>query len=141
MMETSHVAKLRDEKAAFPHAANNRVKALRQLFAWATSPEYGYAKKNPARDVGSLRSVNPDGIRAWTESEAARYEALGCRQARPADGALVWRDICRRQHGRSAKARLHRDKGRVADRQDSRTPDPAAATASTPRPSAIWFIW
>jgi hypothetical protein len=28
MMETSHVAKLRDEKAAFPHAANNRVKAL-----------------------------------------------------------------------------------------------------------------
>src|SRR5262249_19519687 len=44
-METSHVAKLRDEKAAFPHAANNRVKALRQLFAWATSPEYGYAKK------------------------------------------------------------------------------------------------
>jgi hypothetical protein len=39
MMETAHVAKFRDEKAAFPHAANNRVKALRQLFAWATSPE------------------------------------------------------------------------------------------------------
>ena len=39
MMETAHVAKLRDEKAALPHAANNRVKALRQLFAWATSPE------------------------------------------------------------------------------------------------------
>src|SRR5215467_13598544 len=30
MMETLHVAKLRDEKAAFPDAANNRVKALRQ---------------------------------------------------------------------------------------------------------------
>jgi integrase len=75
MMETSHVAKLRDEKAAFPHAANNRVKALRQLFAWANSPEYGYAKKNPARDVGSLRGNNPDGIRAWTESDALRYEA------------------------------------------------------------------
>jgi hypothetical protein len=40
-LETSHVAKLRDEKAALPHAANNRVKTLRQLFAWATSPEYG----------------------------------------------------------------------------------------------------
>jgi len=74
MMETPHVAKLRDEKAGFPHAANNRVKALRQLFAWATSPEYGYAKKNPARDVGNLRGNNPDGIRAWTESEAVRYE-------------------------------------------------------------------
>jgi hypothetical protein len=51
LMEPPHVAKLRDEKAAYPHAANNRVKALRQLFAWASSPEYGYAKSNPARDV------------------------------------------------------------------------------------------
>jgi integrase len=75
MMETPHVAKLRDEKAAFPDAANNRVKALRQLFAWAISPEYGYAKKNPARDVGKLPSLNPDGIRAWSEADAARYEA------------------------------------------------------------------
>jgi integrase len=75
IMETSHVAKLRDEKAAFPHAANNRVKTLRQLFAWATSPEYGYAKKNPARDVARLRGNNPDGIRAWSEADAAHYEA------------------------------------------------------------------
>ena len=75
MMETSHIAKLRDEKAAFPDAANNRVKALRQLLTWATSPEYAYAKKNPARDVGRLRSNNRDGIRAWSDSDAARYEA------------------------------------------------------------------
>lgn len=74
-MEVQHVAKLRDEKAAFPEAANNRVKALRQLFAWATSPEYRYATKNPARDVAKLRSKNPDGIRAWSEADAARYEA------------------------------------------------------------------
>jgi hypothetical protein len=45
MMETPHVAKLRDEKAAFPDAANNCVKALRQLFAWVIAPEYGYAKR------------------------------------------------------------------------------------------------
>jgi integrase len=75
LMEPPHVAKLRDEKAAYPHAANNRVKALRQLFAWAMSPEYGYAKKNPARDIGKLRGTNPDGIRAWTEADAVRYEA------------------------------------------------------------------
>jgi integrase len=74
-MEAQHVAKLRDEKAAYPEAANNRIKALRQLFAWATSPEYRYATKNPARDVGKLRSRNPDGIRAWSEADAARYEA------------------------------------------------------------------
>jgi integrase len=75
IMEPHHVAKLRDEKAAFPEAADNRVKALRQLFAWATSPEYRYATKNPARDVGKLRSKNPDGIKAWFEADAARYEA------------------------------------------------------------------
>jgi integrase len=73
-MEAQHVAKLRHEKAAFPDAANSRVKALRQLFAWASSAEYRYATKNPARDVGRLRSNNPDGIRAWSEPEAVRYE-------------------------------------------------------------------
>src|SRR5215471_4682574 len=74
-MEAQHVAKLRDEKATFPEAANNRVKALRQLFAWANLPEYRLATTNPAREVGSLRSKNPDGIRAWSEADAARYEA------------------------------------------------------------------
>jgi integrase len=74
-MEARHVAKMRDEKTAFPEGANHRVKALRQLFAWASSPEYRYATKNPAREVAYLRSNNPDGIRAWSEADAARYEA------------------------------------------------------------------
>ena len=74
-MEARHVARLRDEKATFPEAANNRVKALRRLFAWATSPEYRYAAKNPAHGVAKLRSNNPDGLRAWSESDVARYEA------------------------------------------------------------------
>ena len=108
LMEPSHVAKLRDEKAATPDAANNRVKALRQLFKWANSPEYGYAKRNPAREVSYLKSKNPDGIKAWTEADVEKYEArhpIGtkarlaldwlpyrrtsqrCRQAGPADGA------------------------------------------------------
>ena len=42
--------------AAFPEAANNRVKVLRQMFTWACSPEYGYAEKNPARDVARLHT-------------------------------------------------------------------------------------
>lgn len=74
-MEPRHVAKLRDEKAGFPEAANHRLKALRQLFAWACLPEYRYASKNPARDVTYLKSNNPDGIPAWSEADAARYEA------------------------------------------------------------------
>jgi integrase len=75
LMEPSHVAKLRDEKAATPHAANNRVKAIRQLFKWASSTEYGYARKNPAREVSYLKGANPDGIKAWTEGDVAAYEA------------------------------------------------------------------
>jgi integrase len=74
-MEPRHVAKLRDEKAALPEAANARVKALRQLFKWACSDEYRYATKNPARDVEYLRSNNPDGFRAWSEKDVAKYEA------------------------------------------------------------------
>src|SRR5690348_12929531 len=74
-MEPRHVAKLRDEKASFPEAANHRLKALRQLFAWACLPAYRYANKNPARDVTYLQSNNPDGIPAWSEADAARYEA------------------------------------------------------------------
>src|SRR5258708_17960026 len=74
-MEPRHVAKLRDEKVGFPEAANHRLKALRQLFAWACLPGYRYANKNPARDVTYLQSNNPDGIPAWSEADAARYEA------------------------------------------------------------------
>jgi integrase len=74
-MEARHVAKLRDEKADFPEAANNRVKVLRQLFAWACLPEYRHAEKNPARDVTKLPSANPHGIPAWTEADAVYYEA------------------------------------------------------------------
>src|SRR5205809_186609 len=74
-MEPANVAKLRDEKAAFPEAANARVKALRQLFAWASSPEYRYTDRNPAREVAYLKSNNPDGFRAWSEGDVAKYEA------------------------------------------------------------------
>jgi integrase len=74
-MEPHNVAKLRDEKAAFPEAANARVKALRQLFAWASSSEYRYATKNPAREVEYLKSNNPDGFRVWSEADVEKYEA------------------------------------------------------------------
>ncbi len=74
-MEPRHVAKIRDEKAATPEAANSYVKALRQLFVWACLPEYGHATKNPARDVGYLKSHNPEGHRVWSEEDVAKYEA------------------------------------------------------------------
>ena len=74
-MEPRHVARIRDEKADLPEAANARLKALRQVFSWATSPEYGYAHSNPARDVSYLKSGNPDGFHTWTKDEIRQFEA------------------------------------------------------------------
>jgi integrase len=135
MMETPHVAKLRDEKAAFPEAANNRVKALRRLFAWASSPEYGYATRNPAREVAKLSSKNPDGIRAWSEAEAARYEArhpIGTK-ARLAFDLLLYTGVRRSDVVRLGpqmerrQAGVQRGQGQFADRQSSRIAHSATA--------------
>jgi integrase len=63
---------LRDRKAAKPHAANNRLKAIRYVFAWATEAEHISA--NPARDVALIRAPS-DGHHAWTTEELERFEA------------------------------------------------------------------
>ncbi len=73
-MKARHVRLLiRDPKAATPEAANGRVKALRQVFAWATDPTVEYAKTNPARDVKMLASNNPDGFHTWTREEIHQF--------------------------------------------------------------------
>lgn len=74
-MELRDVTKIRDEKASAPEAANSRIKTLRQLFKWACSPEYDYARRNPARDVPYLKPKNPDGHHAWTIEEILQYRA------------------------------------------------------------------
>lgn len=71
-MEPRHVREIRDEKVATPEAANSRVKALRQLFAWAN--EAGIATTNPAREVPYLASAS-DGFHTWTIEEVQAFEA------------------------------------------------------------------
>lgn len=72
LMEPRHVRRLRDEKSEFPEAANMRVKALRQVFAWAV--EAGYAEKNPAREVPYIRTGS-EGHHAWSIDEIEAYSA------------------------------------------------------------------
>lgn len=67
-----HVRILRDRKAATPEAANSRVKALRQVFAWAVKPEVEEAKGNPARDVPYIRTGS-QGFHTWTLDELRRF--------------------------------------------------------------------
>ena len=72
-MEAAHVQiKIRDAKAKFPAAANARVMALRQVFAWAVTA--GHADSNPARDVPLLGANNPEGVHAWTIDEIRQFE-------------------------------------------------------------------
>ena len=63
---------LRDRKADKPNSGNNRVKALRRIFAFAV--EHEHVEKNPARDVPYLR-INSDGFHSWWVDEVERYEA------------------------------------------------------------------
>lgn len=70
MMEERHVRELRDERADRPGAANNVLKALGPLFAWAK--EAGHVSTNPVRDV--KRFGAGAGWHTWTDDEIARFE-------------------------------------------------------------------
>lgn len=63
---------LRDRKAGVPNAANQVVKAIRQVFVWAIETENATA--NPARDLPYL-GVSGEGHHTWTVDEVRQYEA------------------------------------------------------------------
>ncbi|MGV8856906.1 MAG: site-specific integrase [Devosia sp.] len=65
---------LRDRKAETPEAANSRVKALRQVFAWAVQPTVELAATNPARDVPYFKPSGA-GFHSWTIDEVEKFEA------------------------------------------------------------------
>ena len=67
------VGVLRDRKANFPDAANNRLKAIRCVFKWGIENEL--VASNPARDVLRLRT-RADGYHTWTPEEIAQYERV-----------------------------------------------------------------
>jgi integrase len=71
-MEARHVEALRDVKAKTPEAANARIKALRQVFAWAVKQKL--VRSNPALEVEYLKTGS-QGWHAWTIDEVRQYEA------------------------------------------------------------------
>jgi integrase len=85
---------LETPKLKTPEAANARVKALRQVFAWALKQKL--AKSNPALEVEYLRTGS-QGWHAWTIDEVSQYEArhpLGTR-ARLALALLLYTGVRR----------------------------------------------
>jgi integrase len=71
-MQQKHVRILRDEKAALPGAARNRLKALRALFRWAV--EMGKAPHDPTHDVRPIQYLSK-GHHSWTEDEIIKFES------------------------------------------------------------------
>lgn len=71
-MRAKHVRAVRDEKIGLPEAANSRLKALRQVFAWALVEEH--VSTNPTAGVEFLPG-NADGFHTWTVGEVRQYEA------------------------------------------------------------------
>jgi integrase len=64
---------LRDRKADKTEAANGRLKALRGLFAFAVSDKSIPMKRNPAKEVGYLKSKKKGGFHTWSTEEVAIY--------------------------------------------------------------------
>lgn len=67
-----HIMARRDAMADRPEAANEFVKALRQLYAFAV--DVRLADHNPARDVKLIASTG-EGFHAWSETEIAQFAA------------------------------------------------------------------
>ncbi|WP_265516507.1 tyrosine-type recombinase/integrase [Nitratireductor luteus] len=72
-MTAQAIRVIRDRKSSLPEAANGRVKAARQVFAWGLENETTAVLANPARDVKYLKG-NPDGFHTWTIEEVRRFE-------------------------------------------------------------------
>jgi len=85
---------LRDRQTAMPNMANERVKALRHLFKWATEQEY--VDVNPSKDLLGL-ACRTEGHHTWTVEEVAQFEArhpTGTK-ARLALALLLWTGVRR----------------------------------------------
>jgi len=74
LLETKHVRRMRDLKAAQPEAANARVRALRAVFGWATLPGVELATTNPAKDVPYIERKG-EGFHSWTDREIDQFVA------------------------------------------------------------------
>ena len=108
----------RERRAATPHSANNFLKAMRGLFAWAV--EFKHVEVDPTKGVPLLKGRNDeDGFHTWTEEEVARFEArwpLGTRE-RLAFDVLLYTGLRRgdavrlgRQHVRDGVLMLRTEK-------------------------------
>lgn len=73
-LKARHLRKIRDEMIDRPGAANNLLKALRQVFKFAVN--YDYLDINPVIAIDRLKPKNKDGFHAWTLDEVAKFKKM-----------------------------------------------------------------
>jgi hypothetical protein len=74
LLTPRHVRMLRDERTDQPGAANQRLKALKALFAWACEEKPEIAPQNPTWGVRKIKYAT-DGHHSWTAEEVEQYRA------------------------------------------------------------------
>jgi integrase len=123
-MGADAVEVLRDRKIDLPGAANNRLKAIRQVFKFGMRKKHSdgkpYVLNNPARDVEKFR-YGSTGFHSWSPEEVRQFEhrhPVGTK-ARLALALLLFTgqrrgDVIRfgRQHVRNGKVMFTQRKGR-----------------------------
>jgi hypothetical protein len=72
-MTAKAIMVLRDRKADTPEAANGRVKAIRQVFAFGVLEHPEHVTSNPGRDVPYLKTGS-QGHHTWTVEEVVQYQ-------------------------------------------------------------------
>jgi len=65
---------LRDRKKEFPEGANNRLKAIRNVFTWANEELDDFKHGNPGREVDKIHRPT-DGYYTWTTEDVLQYQA------------------------------------------------------------------
>ena len=74
LMLPRHVRQLRDELKDSPGAANQRLKALKALFAWACEDEPELAPQNPTLGVKKIKYAT-NGHHSWNADEVEQFRA------------------------------------------------------------------
>ena len=123
-MGTDAVEVLRDRKIDLPGAANNRVKAIRQVFKFGMRKKHPdgkpYVFNNPARDVEKFKYGSTE-FHSWTQEEVLQFEERHPpgTKARLALALLLFTgqrraDVIRfgKQHVRNGKLMFTQRKGR-----------------------------
>jgi len=72
LLTPRHIRMLRDERADQRGAANQRLKALKALFAWACEEKPEIAPQNPTWGVRKIKYAT-DGHHSWTAEEIEQY--------------------------------------------------------------------